>query len=81
MKIDADRIHRWAGQQAAPGELAETCRRLVHATTVLQSAAMPAGEAVNLPGWDGQQSWTMGPSLGAVGGRLLGMVVRDDHRA
>lgn len=54
MRVTARRIESWAGQSVAPAELPRLIRRLVHATTVLQSAAMPAGEAVNLPGWDGQ---------------------------
>ncbi len=54
MRISADRIQRWAGQQSAPGELPRLIRRLAHATTILQSATMPASEAVTLPGWDGQ---------------------------
>jgi hypothetical protein len=53
MRITAKRIANWAGQSIAPAELPRLIRRLAHATTTLQSAAMPAGEAVNLPGWDG----------------------------
>jgi hypothetical protein len=54
MRITAKRIEGWAGQSVAPAELPRLIRRLVHATTTLQAAAMPAGEAVNLPGWDGR---------------------------
>ncbi len=54
MRVTAKRIESWAGQSVAPAELPRLLRRLVHATTVLQSASMPAGEAVNLPGWDGR---------------------------
>ncbi|MEQ1714702.1 MAG: hypothetical protein ABL907_01740, partial [Hyphomicrobium sp.] len=53
MRITAKRIANWAGQSPAPAELPRLIRRLVNATTSLQLAAMPAGEAVNLPGWDG----------------------------
>jgi hypothetical protein len=47
MRITAKRIENWAGQSGAPAELPRLIRRLAHATTSLQSAAMPAGEAVH----------------------------------
>lgn len=54
MRITAKRIESWAALSCAPSELPRLIRRLAHATTLLQSAAIPAGEAVNLPGWDGR---------------------------
>lgn len=54
MRITAKRIEVWAGQSVAPAELPRLIRRLVHATTLLRAAAMPAGESVSLPGWDGR---------------------------
>ncbi len=54
MRVTAKRVESWAGQNVAPAELPRLVRRLVHATTALQSSLMPAGEAVNLPGWDGR---------------------------
>lgn len=78
MLISARHIVDWAGQRRAEGELPLLVRRLIGRAASVTALAMPGGDAVNTPGWDGdvyaetgdawvpqgRSCWEMGKSKG-----------------
>ncbi|MBI5313459.1 MAG: hypothetical protein HZB28_10160 [Methylocystis sp.] len=53
MKIAATQLENWADTRDAQGMLPVLVRRLISATSTTTALAMPGGESVGLPGWDG----------------------------
>jgi hypothetical protein len=53
MKISATQLENWADTRDAQGMLPVLVRRLISATSTTTVLAMPGGESVGLPGWDG----------------------------
>jgi len=53
MRITTLRITQWAQSREAQAELPRLVRRLVRNTSTTAAVAMPSGESVGLPGWDG----------------------------
>lgn len=53
MRITATRIEVWADTRDAQAQLPLLVRRLVQATSSTTALAMPAGDSINEPGWDG----------------------------
>ncbi len=53
MKITATQLENWADTRDAQGMLPVLVRRLIAATSTTTALAMPGGESVGLPGWDG----------------------------
>ena len=52
--IDATDLNQWANRQDAQARLPQLLRRLIHATVQqLQRIGFPAGESVQMGGWDG----------------------------
>ncbi|MBE9114394.1 hypothetical protein IQ249_00635 [Lusitaniella coriacea LEGE 07157] len=52
--IDATDLNSWANRRDAQGKLPQLLRRLIHATVPrLQRIRFPAGESVQMGGWDG----------------------------
>lgn len=54
MYVTASQIATWAGTVEARSALPRLVRRLIHAAGIPTYADFPAGESVNLPGWDGE---------------------------
>src|SRR6266436_1098094 len=53
--VDATDLDGWANRREAQAELPRLVRRLVHATVERpRRVTFPAGEGVQLGGWDGQ---------------------------
>lgn len=53
MRITATHLVNWSDQRAAQGILPVMVRRLINTTAQINSIAMPGGESVGEPGWDG----------------------------
>lgn len=53
MRITATHIETWADTRDAQAHLPLLVRRLVQATARTTALAMPAGDSINEPGWDG----------------------------
>lgn len=53
MRITATHIEVWADTRDAQAQLPLLVRRLVQATARATALAMPAGDSINEPGWDG----------------------------
>ena len=53
MRITATHVVNWSDQRVAQGMLPVMVRRLISTTTKINSIAMPGGESVSEPGWDG----------------------------
>ena len=60
MRITATHLVYWSDQRVAQGMLPILVRRLIYATTQAKALAMPGGESVNVPGWDGIVSVAVG---------------------
>lgn len=60
MKITAIQLENWADTRDAQATLPVLVRRLIAATTRTTALAMPGGESVGLPGWDGIVEVTQG---------------------
>jgi len=52
--VAASQIARWAGTTPAQSDLPRLIRRLIHCAATTTEIAMPAGDSVNLPGFDGE---------------------------
>lgn len=52
--VTATQIARWAGTTSAQSELPRLIRRLIHSVATTTELAMPAGDSVALPGFDGE---------------------------
>jgi len=53
MRITATHLAQWSDKREAQGTLPVFVRRLISATARTTALAMPGGDSVNLPGWDG----------------------------
>ena len=53
MRITATHLAQWSDQRNAQGMLPVLARRLISATARITALAMPGGDSVNAPGWDG----------------------------
>lgn len=53
MLISERQIRAWAERRDAEGELPLLVRRLIGRVATVTAIAMPGGDAVNSPGWDG----------------------------
>lgn len=53
MQITASHLVKWSDQRVAQGMLPVMVRRLISTTSQINSIAMPGGESVSEPGWDG----------------------------
>lgn len=60
MRITATHLANWSDQRVAQGMLPVLVRRLISATSQINSIAMPGGESVSEPGWDGIVSVAVG---------------------
>lgn len=60
MRITATHLVTWSDQLSARGMLPILIRRLISATTQTNVLAMPGGESVGEPGWDGVVDVTVG---------------------
>lgn len=54
MRISATAIRQWAETREAQADLPRLIRRLAMQSGTITQIAFPAGESVNLPGWDGE---------------------------
>jgi hypothetical protein len=54
MLVTATRIAEWAGTREAQASLPRLIRRLVCRQASITQVAIPAGDSVNTPGWDGE---------------------------
>ena len=54
MQVTATQIANWARTTEARSALPRLVRRLIHAAGIPTYADFPAGDSVNLPGWDGK---------------------------
>ncbi|ARW16014.1 hypothetical protein S101446_00874 [Komagataeibacter europaeus] len=52
--VTATQIARWAGTTPAQSDLPRLIRRLIHCAATTTEIAMPAGDSVTLPGFDGE---------------------------
>lgn len=52
--VNATQIARWAGTTPAQADLPRLIRRLIHGAVTTTELAMPAGDSVTLPGFDGE---------------------------
>ena len=52
--VTATEIANWAATTEARAALSRLVRRLIHATGIPTYADFPAGDSVNMPGWDGE---------------------------
>lgn len=53
MRITATHLAQWSDKREAQGMLPILMRRLISATAHITALAMPGGDSVNAPGWDG----------------------------
>lgn len=53
MRITATHLVQWSDKHEAQGILPLLTRRLISATSRITAIAMPGGDSVNTPGWDG----------------------------
>lgn len=53
MRISATNLSHWSNERRAQDVLPILIRRLISATSTVNSITMPGGDSVNLPGWDG----------------------------
>lgn len=53
MRITATHLAQWSDQRDAQGMLPVLARRLISSTSKIAALAMPGGDSVNAPGWDG----------------------------
>lgn len=53
MRITATHLAQWSDKREAQGTLPILMRRLISATAHITDLAMPGGDSVNAPGWDG----------------------------
>lgn len=60
MRITATHLVNWSDQRVAQEMLPFLIRRLIYATTQTNALAMPGGDSVNAPGWDGIVSVAVG---------------------
>lgn len=60
MRITATHLVNWSDQRVAQDMLPVMVRRLISTTTNINSIAMPGGESVSEPGWDGIVSVAVG---------------------
>ena len=60
MQITATHLVKWSDQRVAQGMLPVMVRRLISTTSQINSIAMPGGESVSEPGWDGIVSVAVG---------------------
>lgn len=74
VRITATHIEAWADSRDAQAQLPLLVRRLIQATSSITALAMPAGDSVNEPGWDGitdasdGNPWVpLGPALWEMG--------------
>ncbi|WP_111639114.1 hypothetical protein [Marinomonas shanghaiensis] len=54
MKITANQIEAWGDTRDAQAELPRLIRKLISSTNQLTALAMPAGDSIYRPGWDGK---------------------------
>jgi excisionase family DNA binding protein len=52
--VDATHLHAWGSRREAQADLPMVVRRLLSATSGVSDLALPAGEGVASPGWDGR---------------------------
>jgi len=60
MHITATHLAQWSDKREAEGMLPVLVRRLVSSTSRITALAMPGGDSVNAPGWDGVVETTEG---------------------
>jgi transposase-like protein len=85
--VDATQLHAWGSRREAQGELPMVVRRLLTATPGVSDLAMPAGEGVASPGWDGRVNCSqehpyvpLGPSRWEIGaGERPAMKAQTDY--
>ena len=53
MRVTATHVEVWADTRDAQAQLPLLVRRLIQATSSITVLAMPAGDSINEPGWDG----------------------------
>ncbi|MFA7434575.1 MAG: hypothetical protein WCZ72_12810 [Gemmobacter sp.] len=53
MRVTATHLAQWSDRREAQGMLPVLVRRLISATSGITAIAMPGGDSVNAPGWDG----------------------------
>lgn len=70
MRITATEITQWAATLDAQGVLLTLVRRLISATSETTALAMPGGDSVNLPGYDGVVQASLGNAWVPVGSSL-----------
>ena len=54
MEITARQIGQWAGSKDAQAALPRYIRRLIHGAGSITQIAVPAGDSISQPGWDGE---------------------------
>ena len=67
MRITATHIEVWADTRDAQAVLPLLVRRLIQATSTTTALAMPAGDSINEPGWDGVTEAAEGNSWVPIG--------------
>ncbi len=60
MRVTATHLVQWSDRREAQGMLPVFVRRLISATARITAIAMPGGDSVNAPGWDGVIEVTQG---------------------
>lgn len=60
MRVTATHLVQWSDKREAQGMLPVLVRRLLSATSRITAIAMPGGDSVNAPGWDGIVDVTQG---------------------
>ena len=80
MKVRATDIVRWADSRAAQDQLPALVRRLVLATTEVESIAFPSGESVRRPGPDGMLESKTGNPWVPEGNSIWEMGCSQDPR-
>lgn len=60
MRVTATHLVQWSDRREAQGMLPVLVRRLISATAGITAIAMPGGDSVSAPGWDGVVEVTQG---------------------
>lgn len=76
--ISAIQIARWATTNLAQGELPRLVRRLIHTNAKTTELAMPAGDSVSLPGFDGELDSELGNAWIPIGRSCWELSCRAD---
>ncbi|WP_181183307.1 hypothetical protein [Mesorhizobium sp. B3-1-7] len=76
--VTATQIASWANTTPAQAELPRLLRRLIHSVSTVTQMAMPAGESVALPGFDGELHSETGNAWVPVGHSCWELSCRAD---